>query len=664
MAAQVQPIKPMTEEEKKKVTSPAQEWDNEFALKIATTDYEESERYLAKFHQQRFRSADEMYTAWVTPKVWEGTKMPRASLGVFLGLQQVHSILPVELGAIFSETPFFDGEPVGNTQYQTVRDAIRIMSKQLREAKVRQVFNECLTEAKIYGNGPFELGYDLGTMFRPEAVRKDIPVLGPVEHPLYGRITGVTGKNTVYSEKLIERKVNRPYLENVSIKDFFIDPNAASPVVQHPSCRYAGTRKLVPIDTILALENSPGFKIPPKAVLLELAEQKQASEGDNSKRALEAYLGGSWEPSMDTTADPGGKRVEIIRYATRDRMVWVAGRKLAIFNRPNPYGFINFFSFWHVAVPGRFYAMGVMDLTENEQRLQEEIINGKLDWLALSLNPSTIKRTGVRIPQSQLRRRPGGNMETPDPEKDILREQMPDPPQQADMEIAASEIRAQKVTGVSDVAALGVVGQGNSANRTATGINAQGSATGRRLQYLVENDEDAVIEPMLEAWARLNQKFMDVEQAQLDFPGVDIMAVKNASTRFILRASAKMQSRQWILQTFPQLAQTVLNPAFLDQIARGYGMKPDLLKIGEIIWDATGMREKGGNLFIPLSPEEKQAMNQPSAEENLKMQMQRERIEGQADIAEEGHSAKLMQIAVEKISDGLAQEGDTEDAAD
>src|SRR5206468_3312403 len=133
-------------------------------------------------------------------------------------------------------------------------------------------------------------------------------------------------------------------------------------------------------------------------------------------------------------------------------------------------------------------------------------------------------------------------------------------------EVQASENRAQKVSGVTDLAVLGTpTAGGNSASRTATGVNSQVAASTSRLQYLVENAEALGIEPMLNhVWA-LNQLYPPLggvsvkgEQGQYRMsPDVII----NSNVKFAMRASAKMQSKQALLQVFPLVMQSLANPA-------------------------------------------------------------------------------------------------------
>ena len=309
----------------------------------------------------------------------------------------------------------------------------------------------------------------------------------------------------------------------------------------------------------------------------------------------------------------------------------------------------------------RWHALGICDVVEGDQRFQQQLLNGRVDELALALHPSTIKRRGTSIPMSQLRRRPGNTIEVQDPANDIIREPVTNITQDAYIEQNMSDIRVQKTTGLSDTFAFGTApAAGNSANRTAAGINVQAQAGGSRIQGLVSVHESTVIEPMLYAWHLMNQRLLNPEQV-LEVLGplgqalkIDPLDVKNANVKFSMRASAKMQSRTAMIQLFQPIAQTFLNPAFMEALARFNHMKVNPLLLGQALEDMTGYRAKYGEFFVEMTEEELQALQQPSSEDEMKMAMQKERTASAERIAEGKDSAKMMQMLGEKMADAMA----------
>ena len=323
-------------------------------------------------------------------------------------------------------------------------------------------------------------------------------------------------------------------------------------------------------------------------------------------------------------------------------------RKRAILNIPNPYGFINFFNMCYVDYPKRFYGFGVTDVAEGEHRLIQSIINARVDELALAIHKPIIKRKGATFSQSQLRIRPGINWEVENPKEDIQTFEYGAINQNAYVEVEAAERRLEKYTGITDLAVQGgPTAGGNSANRTATGVNVQAGASGTRMEYLVSTAESTYLEPMIYGLHFLNQKFLDPQQA-LDILGqdgkalqLDPTAIKNSECRFKFMASERMQSKNNTLQGLQAIGQALLNPIFMQALASINKVKLNVEFIGSKIGDAMGWRSS--DMFIPLSQAEMQAQNQPSPADQLKLQMQRERMDAIGDQKQEGHAAGMMQ---------------------
>ena len=115
--------------------------------------------------------------------------------------------------------------------------------------------------------------------------------------------------------------------------------------------------------------------------------------------------------------------------------------------------------------------------------------------------------------QSKMKLRPGANWEAENPDKDVVRLEMGNVTQQAFTVVQIVENNDQKVTGITDLAVLGAPSSGgNSANRTATGVQAQTNASNTRVHGLVANIEDQVLTPMLTQMWTLICMFMNPQQ--------------------------------------------------------------------------------------------------------------------------------------------------------
>lgn len=628
----------LTDAEQHKVHAPTDEWSDSFALKVAKADFEAAEIYRTNNHDKRWQLADDLYFGWEKQRVWEGTKIPRSSLGMFVVFSQIESLLPKVLSSIFADTPWFEVGPQPGTsgiQAMQARDLILYQmerGRKLQNQSVREVFRRAIKSACIYGAGIIELCWMDETKTRKRFSREMVPVTQQTMHPVYGRIELPTGQQRQeLVQKEVEVRHQMPFMKYVSIKDFYIDPHCPGPQVQQ--ARYACTRAYMTVDQLEAKRGKAGFTIPAKEVLLELAKHKPHAQSDVTKAHTETARLNSYQPQMDYSSDPGAGRVEIICYWTEDRYVWMANREHILYNEVNPYGFIPFFNAFYTDALDRFYGLSVTDVTEGEHRLQASIINARIDELSLTINSTRIKRRGIPIPQHQLRRRPGQIIEAEDPKNDIVTEQTQNITQPAYIEVDASQGRVNRTMGMTELFSYGgAAGGGNSASRTATGIGAQQAAGASRVVYFVENNEDTFVEPILSAWHTLNTIFLDPNDLIKIFgeQSIDPINILNADVLFTMRASSKMQSRMALMQTFPLLAQTVLNPEFIGVLNR-QGLTVDMVEVMTMLTDMSGYKSRGQ--IIRALSEQEQAALQAAAQQEVDAELikQRERM---ADMKE------------------------------
>ncbi len=402
---QVMATEPLTDQEEQTVYRPTETWTDAFAAKIAIQDFQKAEAYRSANQDWRWRTSDELYQSWVVQKYWDGSKIPRASIGVFVAFEQIESMLPKIMSALFADTPWFQADPLFGTSAADAGKWRTLIEHQLEQTHVREVYRRCIKSALLYGNGIAKLSWDLREEDRLEWLAR-----------MNAKPGG--GFQRVLDKKTRKRIINRPVLEYVSIKDFYIDPNCASP--QPQDARYRARRKLVSVDDLDLLRGIAPYQIPSTDRLLDWARHKPSAQADNTKGAAELFRLGFWMPSEDQTADPGGLLIEVIEYETDSRLVWVANREQAILNIPNTYGFSTYYGTFYADVLDRFYAMSVCDVVEGEQRLQNALLNGRLDELALSLHRPMVKKIGIKTPTYSLRARPGQMWEAEHPKDDYV----------------------------------------------------------------------------------------------------------------------------------------------------------------------------------------------------------------------------------------------------
>ena len=638
---------PLPQNQQTKILTADDKWSYDYARRVVRSDFAYAEAYRTHAHDWRYRNASELYLAWAGQRYWDGTRVPRSSLGIYVVFEQVESMLPKIVAAI-TDPEAYEFYAQRSDQADHALAWKRLVLGQLSEIGFREHIRRALKSSLVYGNGILETGFE---DYYNETVQfsrsHTVGRMLTFPHPLLGNIPIPTDTQENYSRATHKDKKKRPYLRYTSLIDSYVDPNCEGTTLQDPTCGYYIKRVYMRAEQLKALKSNKDFDIPDDATLAQYSKAKTTANQDVTKLSAELFRYNMWNPAMDYSGDPSQKRIEVIEYTTKDRKVWLLNREHPAYNKPNRYGKINFWSFSYADVLDRWHSLAISDVAEGEQRLQQSIINARVDELALSIHRPMVKRRGVTIPAYQLKVRPGVVIETETPDGDIKQLEVQNITQQAFVEVAASESRVQGITGVTDVAATGAPSSGNSANRTATGVNTQSSATQDRMRYYIENAESTVIEPILNEWILLDKKFLDVKEAahwlktDPDFKNLDPLDVMNCVVYAECMGSTKIAARMGFLQILPNLAQTWLNPEMLQLLAQQQKKTIDAEEFMRMSMDAINYSPRNP-LIVDLSPQQIQAMQQPPPAERLKGQIAMQQDQTNRDIHNKQNITKFL----------------------
>lgn len=633
-----------------KIKGPEDKWTDDYALRIVRSDFAYAEAYRTHAHDWRYRNASELYLAWAGQRYWEGTRVPRSSLGIFVTFEQVESMLPKIVRAICDPDTyeFYADEPDAALLWK------ELIIQQLKETKYREQIRLCAKSSLVYGNGILEWGIE---DYEDESIQvteaQSVKRFQTIYHPVAGAMNLPAELDYNYKRTITKEIKRRPYLRYRSMIDSYVDPNCESTSLQRGG--YFILRTYMRAEELKALKGTKDFNIPDDGKLATYAASKTTANQDVTKLSAELFRYNLWNPAQDYSGDPAQKRIEVVEYTTKDRKVWVLNREHVAYNKPNKYRKINYYSMSYADVLDRWHALAITDVAEGEQRLQQSIINSRVDELALSIHRPMIKRRGVTIPPYQLKVRPGVVIETEQPEGDIKQLEVQNITQQAFIEVEASERRTQRITGMSDLAALGSpTSGGNSANRTAAGINTQAGATQDRASYYIQNAEEAVVEPVLNTFIWLNKRFGDLKQAAAwirlhpaykNKKPVDIMNVRVYAECW---GAIRMQARGMFLQLFPTIAQTIFNPEMLNLFAQQQKKTVSADVFTSMIFDALGYRPRNP-LLVDMTQEQQQAQQQPPPEAKLKMLMQGQQIQADTQKHQQQNQTKLLNTLLQAI---------------
>lgn len=592
------------------------------ALSLVLKDLNLAEYYiLAKGMTVEWDRDDRLYLFRMPQAFWEGSSVPRSSLGMPLIFEHIESLMPQIMNALFSDNPPFAASPRPKTKANAGQAVQQVIAKQLKEIGFKEQARLGVKEGLQYGTGVWKYYWKREKKFRSIYEYDGQAKLEKVDA---GTVTIPTKKSQKVVERIEEYEVNSPCIERVHLRFVVVDPGVREPDIR--KAKYVIHRTYPTLEDLEQLRDQPGYTLPSKEFLASLFEpprenpERSLLEGRSTTSVLNTGVS-SLDINMefkamprwqDSSRNPNEMPLELLEYTTPTRVICVLNRKLVIKNDINPFGKINYFSICNTDILDSWYGMGVSRLLAGEQRLQQGVINSRLDDLALRLSGTFLRKRGGNTPTQQLRLRPGGIIDSDD-EKGVQMIQYPPAITDAFSEVEASDSRAQRRTGASELVTQGTAPGAGQLGRTSTGINAAISAVGARMGYLVEQICDNFFIPFLEAVHEMNCRWLPVEEIQsiltddlaLDYDG-DAIELKNANIKFDMLAGAKLKAKMAMLQIAPTLVQLLQIAPVIEDLTNK-GMKIDWSAFIQSILDATDW--PGSQKFIvKMTDEDKKAL--------------------------------------------------------
>lgn len=628
-------------------------WTDEVARAIVMADFAKFEQHRAQF-DKRWTRNDEILQGNVDQKYWPNG-VARSSVAVKLEEQQLESLLPYLYEGIFQSVDgiFFDTFPRPGTHPESARYTRELMAQQLDQCGAVNEICHSIRSLGHHGTGIIKVGWCRYQYDRADWVRGTVPE----------GYSMVNGQKVGYGSKVQSSRVpkttyvNRPEVYFKNLRDIYVDSSLLLPNLQKSQAVIE--RALLGYDELKRIgEKDKTYKLPSEAELRQYLIQRKLPKtvSADSDRSRSMAAAGQTDIHIQGTTDPARARFEVLEYWTLDRFVVILERKWVICNKKNPYGFIPYFSGNFKDLLDSFYGKGLAETLEYEQMLQAGLINSHCDEVSLSIHSGLIVQTGSVLNKTQLSAGPGQVIEanSTDAVKELKRTPVT---QDWTLALTQSQLRAQQITGLSDIITSGAPGVATSVTRTARGVSALAGGAMSRIQFLVERIENTIIVPMLRAIFTLNKLYLKPDEivAIVGRDGLqyvfDPLLVANADVAFELRAASRMSSRVAMQQTLPQLLQdlgTMMGPL------REQGVKTNIPAVIRDILEVNGWRNRN-DWFTPMSQEEIQQMQQQEmAPQASKQQAQAERDQARFDAnsQRQQHQAGL-DILKDVVSKGL-----------
>lgn len=585
-----------------------QKIQNDYALSLVKTTFATYETFRSNNHDRRWQAHDSLFFGFVPQRMWPGSTIPRSSLGVPIVFDQVEAALPPIMEALFGGDEWCEAIAEQGTDPAEARQTHAALMYDFDHGK-GAIQSSCEPEIELavkqvllYGQGGVLIKYN-------PATRAAVP-------------------------------------EWIDLRNVYFDPACPTPSID--DMRAVIHKIDMTVEEIASYRGQPGMNIPSDEVLYYLAKSRPGVFGDNSKRAQEALRGVTYSPTPDQwLPNPAAQMIEVLCYYSAGRIIWTLNRTYVAYNEINPYGFIPLAFAPCYSVPGRFYAMGIADVQDGNQRYIEALFNARLDELALILHPPKAVKRGMLLTPAQQRWGVGQSIQVDNPREDIMPFTPPNATANVMGEIQYIEIASEKRTGINGVGQG--VPRGGNVNRTATGVQSQQNASASRIRTIVKAIEDYMLTPMLYKMLAIKQLYADPDQMYPanSVPGQPIQMVAGniirKPARFKLLCSSKLMTKMKLQEIAPMLLQNLTTGPLVAALAQT-GQTVDFNELINLVIDSTGIRKRY-NLVRPMTPEEQQKVQQ---EQQMQMQQSQQQIQAQQQMAERKNEVELEKARIAK----------------
>jgi hypothetical protein len=564
-----------------------------------------------EFQQQKqwalhWTEADVLYQSPRGSSNFENSVVTRANVSRFTVAKHVNSLAPAIESGLFYETPPFVIRPRPGQSQTTAFAKMALYGALLDEIKFQ---DECVLAIEGMVNSGTcicKWGWVTETRKIKTQVRKSAPIR--VTMPFSTKQVSV---HTAESDefKVVETTVtvNRPFFENVELGALFVDPgwrhanrlDKAKYVIHQTFPTFRDLDKMRPAEGETR-KAGEGYDIPSEEDLMEYFFEHDTDAGAPSNYEQQQTNNTStYHPDgrNEITSDaPDQRPIEMLERwddtYVQTCLVGADGKYAVIRNEEHGFGTHCFLAanFWNI--PNAGYGIGVGRLVGSDQRIEKGLVDGALDILSFSLNPSYFRDRGANVPSQQIRTRLAGIVDVDAPQGRSARDafgliEQPKTPAEVFPLLQEASQSAQSTTGADEAFTQGSLpGKGgSSAARTATGAGGIIQANASKIQGPVGRFVRGIFLPFIYALDDMVKERMPVAEIRETLGEklgeafeLDEEDFLNSNDKFEVLAGAKLAAKKAMAQALPLMIQVIENPALVQQInAMGYAVDAKLL---------------------------------------------------------------------------------------
>jgi len=455
------------------------EMDEEAILERVVADIKASEDFRAPF----ITKAEAAYRQFRSYKAQVEGEDTRSNLYIPYSFHLVQTQAPKIVNALINTRPFVQTIAMGvpSDEREAKSKKMNMLLDYQFQMRIRFVpfMNDAVTSALIFGTAITRQGWE----YKEKQKRFRVP----------SAVHGVrTGDYEEVSKKVVVK--DDPYARLVPLKDFFYDPLA----VTIDEARYAGELEYMDYNELVALQKSQGVEFKHMKEIQESLGKKQ------TKEVTQLSLIGAGTPARTVQ-----KELEVHTYFTDDWHLIIVNREFIALSEMNPYyhGKKPYARFVNNPVPGEFYGISEMEITEDLQEELNTTRNQRVDNVSFLLNKMFTIIRGANIDPAQLRSRAGGFVEV-DEHTDIAELKFSDITVSAYKEEEQIKSDMDLVSGVHDTER----GTTTQRRETATTMNILASAGGERFKLKVALIAYGGVHELVQQIIQLDQQYITEEK--------------------------------------------------------------------------------------------------------------------------------------------------------
>jgi hypothetical protein len=336
-----------------------------------------------------WRDCDVLYQSPRPLETYENTYILAPNVQRFTIGKIVNAVVPNMTKGLFYSDPPFLMRPRPGTSEDIVLAKTGLFRFLLDKMQFKREIGLTLEQFALMGTGIVKWGVDI----REECTYKRKSSVQNIPVGEMGAIAKVAKEETPQISE-VKKIVTRPWVIFKDIRNVFVAPNLKVPDIRQAD--YVIDQTYMDFYQLNALKNDPRYNIPENLIDLffnpaatNTTPGKPPAEQNSSPNSGVIHHG-----SDDTdlnSGDPLMKKLEVLEYQDRNRVITVLNRTHRIRSEENEFHAITYLSanWWNR--PKAFWGIGLGQLLSGNQRVDQGTINAILKMLSFGTNPSYLK---------------------------------------------------------------------------------------------------------------------------------------------------------------------------------------------------------------------------------------------------------------------------------